>query len=223
MVSEFGATLGCKGCLVIGQPHTEESRARMTTCMENDPEHAKSLEDNLIRRTELANPEPEMLRRVRVEQMRRNMHAETRFRHKNLQTPEPVRAGKRPLEPGGDDDVESGLDVCDELNACPSDAHVNDCEGDYTDEVTGVTLLRDDVAKARAEETAWCEKLEGHVEVTDETCVSRTDAKQFFVDTSTMMKMNVWKYYSDRLHAKLNRKGLTATSQEHHRCFSNVS
>ena len=23
MVSEFGATLGCKGCEVIGQPHTE--------------------------------------------------------------------------------------------------------------------------------------------------------------------------------------------------------
>ena len=24
MVSEFGATLGCTGCVVIGQPHTEE-------------------------------------------------------------------------------------------------------------------------------------------------------------------------------------------------------
>ena len=31
MVSEFGATLGCKGCLVIGQPHTEECGARITT------------------------------------------------------------------------------------------------------------------------------------------------------------------------------------------------
>ena len=28
MVCEFGATLGCKGCLVIGQPHTEKCRAR---------------------------------------------------------------------------------------------------------------------------------------------------------------------------------------------------
>ena len=27
MVSEFGATLGCRGCLMIGQPHTEECRA----------------------------------------------------------------------------------------------------------------------------------------------------------------------------------------------------
>ena len=41
MVSEFGASLGCKGCLV-GQPHTEESRARITerSC------DAKRLEDN---------------------------------------------------------------------------------------------------------------------------------------------------------------------------------
>ena len=30
MVSEFGATLRCKGCLGIGQPHTEEYRARTT-------------------------------------------------------------------------------------------------------------------------------------------------------------------------------------------------
>ena len=27
MVSEFGATLGCKGCLVIGQTRTEECRS----------------------------------------------------------------------------------------------------------------------------------------------------------------------------------------------------
>ena len=35
MVSEFGATLE------TGQPHTEESRARITSRMENDPAHAK--------------------------------------------------------------------------------------------------------------------------------------------------------------------------------------
>ena len=35
MLSEFGATLGCRGCLVIGQPHTEECRARITARMEN--------------------------------------------------------------------------------------------------------------------------------------------------------------------------------------------
>ena len=65
-----------------------------------------------------------------------------------------IRAGKRPLEPGGDDDMVCGLDVCDELKEHSSDAHVNCCKGDYTDEVTGVTLLRDDVANARAEEMA---------------------------------------------------------------------
>ena len=45
MVSEFGATLGCKGCLLVGQPHTEECRARITARMESDPAHAKRLED----------------------------------------------------------------------------------------------------------------------------------------------------------------------------------
>ena len=41
-----------------------------------------------------------------------------------------VRAGKRQLalEPGSDDDMVCGLDVCDELNESSSDACVNDCE-----------------------------------------------------------------------------------------------
>ena len=47
-----------------------------------------------------------------------------------------ISAGKRPLDPGGDDMV-CGSDVCDELNECSSDACVSDREGDYTDEVTG--------------------------------------------------------------------------------------
>ena len=59
MLSEFGATLGCKGCLVIGQPHTEECRARIASCTKNDPAHAKRLEDRWIRRNEFANLEPE--------------------------------------------------------------------------------------------------------------------------------------------------------------------
>ena len=70
-----------------------------------------------------------------------------------------------------------GLDVCDELDEYPSDVYVNDCEGDYTDEVTGVTLLREDVAKACAEKMAWYERFEAYEEVTDETCVSRTGRK----------------------------------------------
>ena len=61
-----------------------------------------------------------------------------------------IHAGKRPLDPGGDKDMVCGLDVCDELDEnSVSDTYVNDREGDYTDEETGVTLLRDDVAKAR--------------------------------------------------------------------------
>ena len=92
MVSEFGATLGCKGCLVIGQPYTEECWAKITTCMENDPAHAILLEDHLIRRTEFANTEPKLLLQVREE---RNVHTEMRMgRHKNLHTPEELRAAR---------------------------------------------------------------------------------------------------------------------------------
>ena len=82
-----------------------------------------------------------------------------------------IRAGKRPWEPGGDDDLVYGLDVCDEVNEYSSDTNVNDCEGDYIDEVPGVTLLRDDVTKAHTEEIAWYEKNKDYEEVTDETCV----------------------------------------------------
>ena len=57
MVSEFGATLGCKGCMMIGEPHTEECRARITARMESDPAHAKRLEDNLARRVKFDVPE----------------------------------------------------------------------------------------------------------------------------------------------------------------------
>ena len=57
IVFEFGATLGSRGCLVIGQPHSEECRARITARMENDLVHAKRLEDNLNRRNALATPE----------------------------------------------------------------------------------------------------------------------------------------------------------------------
>ena len=58
-----------------------------------------------------------------------------------------MHADKRPLDPGGDKDMVCGLDVCDELDQLDENSFVNDREGDYTDEVTGVTVLRDDVAK----------------------------------------------------------------------------
>ena len=68
-----------------------------------------------------------------------------------------------------------GLDVCDELGECS--VYVNDCEGDYTNEATGVTLLRDNVAKARMEEMSWYDKFEAYEEVTEETCRMRTGRK----------------------------------------------
>ena len=89
-----------------------------------------------------------------------------------------IHAGERPLEPDCDEDMVCGWDACDELDETHfSDTYVNDCEGDYTDEVTGVTLRRDDVAKARMEEMKLYEMFNAFEEVTDETCVSRTRRK----------------------------------------------
>ena len=128
MVSEFGATLGCNGCLVIGQPHTEECPA---------PSDG----------------------RTATKRLGRQEAANTRAPSSSAGAAVDVRSmstGKRPFEPGGD--MVRGLDVC-ELNEY--DAYVNDYEGDYADEVTGVTLLRDDVAKARTEEMGWHERVQG--------------------------------------------------------------
>ena len=192
MVSIFGVTLGCRGCLVIGQPHTEECRARITARMENDLVHAERLEDNLNRRNEFANPETS----VAVPSEGRT-GATKRARQDELETPQESAntdgassssagagvdvAGKRPLDPGGDKDMVCGLDVCDELDELDensfSHTYVNDREGDYTDELTGGTLLRDDVAKARMEEMRWYEKFQAFEEVTGETSVSRTGRK----------------------------------------------
>ena len=40
--------------------------------------------------------------------------------------------------------------------------------------MTGVPLLRDDAARAGAEETAWYDNFEACEAVTNETCLSRT-------------------------------------------------
>ena len=134
-----------------------------------------------------------------------------------------IHAGKRPLDPGGDKDMVCGLDVCDELDELDensfSDTYVNDREGDYTDEVTGVTHLRDDVAKARMEEMKWYEKFQAFGEVPDETCVLRTGRNHPFpVDGETSIKVtaNAWKCEVDWSRVRSNRKGPTAASQEHH-------
>ena len=179
---------------MIGQPHTEECRARITAWMENDPVHAKRLEDNLNRRNEFAKPETT----VAVPSEGRT-DATKRARQDELETPQEssantggassssagadvdkrvIHAGKRPLDPGGDKDMVCGLDVFDKLDENSfSDMYVNDRGGDYSDEVIGVTLLRDDLAKARMEEMKWQEKFQACEEVTDETCVLRTGRK----------------------------------------------
>ena len=193
LVSEFGATLGCKGCLMIGQPHTEECRARINARMESDPVHTKRLEDKLNRRNEFANPETTVA--VPIEG---RADATKRARQSELEPPQEsantggsssssagaevdmrvTHAGKRPLEPDGDEDMVCGLDVCDELDASHFvEMYVNDCEEDYAGEVTEVTLRRDDVAKSRMEEMKWYERFNAFEEVTDETGVSMTGRK----------------------------------------------
>ena len=93
MVSEFGATLGCRGCLVIGQPHAEECRARIAARMEHDLVHAKRLEDKLNRRNELANAETTVAVPRRAQRMRRKVRVKTDWtRHKNPRTLEELQA-----------------------------------------------------------------------------------------------------------------------------------
>ena len=156
VVSESGATLVCRGCLVVRQPHTKECRARIAARMENDPAHAKRLEDNLNKRDEFANLETtvavpsegrtDATKRARQDEWEVPQESANSGGASNSSTGADVdmrvtHAGKRPLDPGGDKDMVCGLDVCDELDELDensfSDTYVNDCEGDYTDEVTG--------------------------------------------------------------------------------------
>ena len=72
--------------------------------------------------------------------MRRNVHAEIEPAQESANTGRAssssagadvdlrsIHAGKRPLEKGGGDDMVCGFHVC---------VYVNDCEGEYIDEVT---------------------------------------------------------------------------------------
>ena len=64
------------------------------------------------------------------------------------------------------------------MTSSTTNVYVLDCKGDYADEVTGVTLLRGDVAIARVEGNFVVRPvLEAFGEVTDETCMSRTGRK----------------------------------------------
>ena len=164
-----------------------------------------------------------------AEPTHRNARVKTRLGlHKNLQSLEELRAermekdvelrsksaGKRPLEPDGDDDMVCGLDVCDELNENSSDAYVNDCEGGYTDEVT---LLRGDEAKARAEEDGTERKVQSLRRVDGRNMCGKNWTQTNLVDgeASTRATVNGWKFEADWSRVR-NRKGQKAISQEHH-------
>ena len=107
--------------------------------------------------------------------------------------------------------------MCGEFDE--GNAHGNDCEGNCADEVTGATLLRDVLAKARAEDVAWYDKFEAYEKVTDKTCLSRTGRtpvscrwKDINKDDNERVEVR-----SRMIVEKSNRKGATATSKEHHR------
>ena len=89
-----------------------------------------------------------------------------------------IHAGKQPLEPDGDTDMVCKLDVCDELDETHFvEMSENDFESNYADEVTKVTLQRDDVAKASMEEMKLCENFNAFEKVTNNNCVSKTGRK----------------------------------------------
>ena len=62
----------------------------------------------------------------------------------------PTNSGKQTLKPDGDDDTVCWLEVCDKLNE--STAYADDGDEDFTNDMTEATLVRDDVARARAED-----------------------------------------------------------------------
>ena len=98
-------------------------------------------------------------------------------------------------------------------------AYVDDCDGDFEDEMTAAILLRDEVAKVRAEEMAWYDRCEACEEVIDETCLSRTGRKPIScrwkgINMGHSERVEV----RNRLIAReIKQKGPTATCREYHR------
>ena len=126
MVSEFGATSGCKGRLEIEQPHTEECRAKITAKMEQDRAHAKRLErhdqeghagpDNLLLEEAATNVHkraPQDAAEARQESASTGVSSRSTKGY-DVEV-RPTASGKRPVGPSGHDDMVCGLDVCDEL------------------------------------------------------------------------------------------------------------
>ena len=128
----------------------------ITTQMENDPAHAKRLEDNLIRRADFANPETELA----AQSEGRTAHVKTRLgRHKNLSSPEELRATRLEMT-WRCDRLALANDRWSQAATTKWCAHgtcvtrsTNDIPQTHTWKIEGeVTLLRDVLAKARTEE-----------------------------------------------------------------------
>ena len=122
---------------------------------------------------------------MRAEPTHRNAHVKKGLgRHKNLSSPEELPA-TRPqmtwscdrLALANDRWSLAGTTTWCVDGTCMT-SPTKDIPQTHTWKIEGeVTLLRDDVAKARTEELAWYEKFEACEGVRSETCLSRTGRK----------------------------------------------
>ena len=118
MVSEFGATSGCKGYLEIGQPHTEECRAKITAKMERDPAQREATRKKHDQKGH-AGPDNLLLEEAATNVHRRAPQDAAEPRQESASTGvssrstkgydvevRPTASGKRPVGPGGHDDMD---------------------------------------------------------------------------------------------------------------------
>ena len=149
--------------------------------------------------------------RRRCGNTRRTRWSTTRINHPsrdgNVVEVRPTTSNKRPLEPDSDDDEVCDLEVCDELNE--NNQNVDDADDGFSDEMTGAPLLRDDVAKAGAEEMTWCDTFEAHEDVAVESCFSRTGRKPISCQWKDINK-------GDAERVAVRRRLIPRTSQEDH-------
>ena len=175
MVSEFGATSGCKGCLEIGQPHTEECRAKITAKMEQDPAHAKRLEKH--DQEGHAGPDNLLLEEAATNVHKRAPQDAAEARQESASTGVSSRSTKTTWKWDRQPVASDRWDQAATTTWSADWMCVTSSDDGFPNIMTGAPLLRDDAARARAEETAWYDKFEACEAVTNETCLSRTGRK----------------------------------------------
>ena len=170
MVSEFGATSGCMGCLEIGQPHTEECRAKITAKMDQDPAQREATRKNTTK----------MVMQARTTCCWKKQrptctgaHRKTPLsRDKSQPALVPLRSTKTTRKWDRQPVASDRWDQAATTTWSADWMCVTSSDDGFPNIMTGAPLLRDDAARARAEETAWYDKFEACEAVTNETCLS---------------------------------------------------